>query len=583
MPAGSQSITNNDLADIFDRIARLLEIKGEVVFKIRAYERAAESLRALSESAARLAAEDRLDEIPGVGSAIADKIQEILKTGHLGFLDKLEAEVPPTLLELLRVPDLGPRKAALFWKQLGVTDLASLEAAARAGKLRDLPGMGEKSESRVIAGIEALSRLGNRMTLEAAGEHARHWLEWLRAQPGVEHAEPAGSLRRWRETVGDLDLVAATSDTESLLDTFVNQPEVERILGQGDNKASVELKNGVRIQLWASVPERFGSLLAYATGSKAHNVRMRELALKKKLSLSDRGMLTQDDQLITYAEEADVYRALGLPWIPPELREDRGEIEAAQKSRLPDLIEVGDIKAEFHAHTTWSDGALSIEQMARAAMQRGLTLLAITDHSAYLGVTGGLTAETLPKQREEIQRVRQKLGDSFTLLHGIEVDITADGHLALPDEALASLDVVIASLHISLRQPRETVTNRLLTAIRNPHVDIIAHPSGRLLPGRECADLDWDAIFTAAQEAGIALEINASASRLDLNDVHARRAVEMGIPLAINTDAHSPHDFETVIYGVETARRGWVSSPAVMNTWSRQKITSWLKSREKSR
>jgi DNA polymerase (family X) len=579
MPVDGHNISNADLADIFDRIAQLLQIKGEVVFKIRAYERAAESLRATSENVSRLAAEDRLDDIPGVGKAIAEKIQEILKTGHLGFLDKLEAEVPPSLLQLLRVPDLGPRKVNLFWQQMGITDLAGLEAAARAGKLRELPGMGEKSEARIISGIEALSRMGNRMTLETAGSNAQHWLEWLRQQPGVQRAEAAGSLRRRRETVGDLDLVAAVEDTTALLDAFVSQPEVHEILGQGDNKASVELKNGVRIQLWASVPERWGSLWLYATGSKSHGVHLRELALKKKLSLSDRGMLTEDQQLITYTEEAEVYQALGLPWIPPELREDRGEIEAALKKHLPELIVLDDLKAELHAHSTWSDGVLSIEQMARAAMARGYTTLAITDHSVYLGVTGGLTAETLPQQHEEIEQVRKKLGPGFTLLHGIEVDITADGGLALPDEALAQLDIVIASLHASLRQPRDVVTNRLLNAIRNPNVDMIGHPSGRLLPGREGADLDWDAVFNAAKENGIALEINASPYRLDLNDVHARRAVDMGIPLAIDTDAHSPRDLETAVYGVETARRGWVPPQAVMNTWESGKIVEWLKKR----
>ncbi len=484
--------------------------------------------------------------------------------------------MPPTLLEILQVPDVGPRKAALFWKQLGIIDLVGLEAAARSGKLRELPGMGEKSEARIVAGIEALARRSDRMSLEVAWSHAEHWLGWLRAQPGVIKAEPAGSLRRWRETVGDLDLVAAVAPDSKILESFVGQPEVERVLGQGENKASVELKGGVRVQLWVAPPERFGSLLAYATGSKNHNVRVRELALKKKFSLSDRGLENENGELTTYADEESLYRTLGLAWPPPELREDRGEIEAAQNDLLPHLIEATDLQAELHAHSTWSDGVASIREMALAAIARGYTTLAITDHSGYLGITGGLRVETLPDQHAEIERVREELGDKICLLHGIEVDITADGSLALPDEALAGLDIVIASLHSSLRQPRETITNRLLRAIHNPHVDIIAHPSGRLLPNREGADLDWDAVLKAAQHSHIALEINASPYRLDINDIYARRAIDLGIPLTINTDAHTPADLALAHYGLSVARRAWAEPDHIINTWPAEKIKAWL-------
>jgi DNA polymerase (family 10) len=364
-----------------------------------------------------------------------------------------------------------------------------------------------------------------------------------------------------------------------VLDTFVAHPEVERALGKGDNKASVELKGGVRIQLWATSPERFGSLLAYATGSKNHNVRMRELALKKKLSLSDRGLQTDEGDLREYGDEETLYGALGLPWIPPELREDRGEIEAGIKNKLPRLIEPGEIMADLHAHSTWSDGTATILEMAQAAQALGYTTFAITDHSFYLGVTGGLKAEALPQQRVEVEQVRAELGSSLTLLHGIEVDITASGELALPDESLAELDIVIAALHSTLRQPRETVTARLIKAIRNPHVDVIAHPSGRLLPNREGADLDWDEVLGAARECGVALEINASPTRLDINDVYARRAVELGIPLMINTDAHAPTHFNLAHYGVAVARRAWAGPEAVINAWESQKIVDWLRSR----
>jgi DNA polymerase (family 10) len=595
----AQSFTNTDLAAVFDRIANLLEIKGEVVFKIRAYSRAAESLRALGEDIRTVAAEGRLEQVPAVGKAIAEKIEELLETGRLAFLERLEEEVPPGLLELLEVPDLGPRKAALFWKELGITDLAGLEAAAREGRLSGLPGMGKKSEERIIAGLQALSRRTDRMTLGLARDHANRWLDWLRSQPGVAQAEMAGSLRRWKETIGDLDLVAAvttpipreTAGQEStdtgreageplpLIAAFTGHQDVRRVLGQGDVKASVELRDGVRIQLWVASPERFGSLLAYATGSKGHNVRMRELALKQKLSLSDRGMEQDDGSLLTFADEEGLYHRLGLEWVPPELREDRGEIEAARQKRLPRLVRIEDIRAELHSHSTWSDGAVTVLEMARAAQRRGYNLLAITDHSAYMGITGGVRPETLAAQAEEIRAAQAAVGDAIRILHGVEVDITADGELALPDEALAGLDLVIASLHTALRQPREAVTARLLRAIRNPHVDIIAHPTGRLLPNREGADLDMEAVLTAAREHGVALEINASPSRMDLNDVYARRAVELGIPLSINTDAHSPDNLTLMEFGVAVARRAWVEPRHVINTWEAQKIEAWLRGR----
>jgi DNA polymerase (family 10) len=580
MSAEDQNYSNNDLAEVFERISSLLEIKGEMVFKIRSYQRAAESLRALGEDIHIVAAEGRLNQVPGVGKAIAEKIQELLSTGKLGFLEKLENEVPPTLLELLEVPDVGPRRAALFWKELGIVDLAGLEKNARAGKLRGLPGMGEKTEARIIAGIEARARRTDRMTLGLAWSTARRWLDWLRVQPGVLRAEAAGSLRRWRETIGDLDLVAAVAADSPVMENFIHHPEVQQILGQGDTKASVELKGGVRIQLWVASSGRFGGLWAYATGSKAHNVRMRDLALKKKLSLSDRGLLTEDGQLWEYAEEPAVYAALGLPWIPPELREDRGEIEAALKKRLPRLIETADFRAELHTHTTWSDGVASVREMAQAAITHGYQTYAITDHDASLGITRGLDPQRLAQQAVEIKQVQAELGDSLRLLHGIEVDILSDGSLALPDDVLAGLDIVIASLHVNLRQPREAITKRLLSAVRNPLVDVIGHPSGRLLPNREGADLDWDAILSAAKESGVALEINASPSRLDLNDVYAHRAIELGIPLVINTDAHSPRDLDETLYGVSVARRAWAPPEVVINTWDTDRIVEWLEKRE---
>jgi DNA polymerase (family 10) len=572
--------TNAELAEIFDRIGSLLEIKGEVIYKTLAYRKAAESLRGLAEDVNTVRADGRLTEIPGVGKAISEKIEELLDTGHLGFLDRLEGEVPGSLVDLLEIPDVGPKKVALFWKQLGVTNLAELEAAAKEGRLRTLPGMGEKSETRILAGIQALSRRSTRMLLGNAWPIAQRWLARLRGVPGVIQVEAAGSLRRRRETIGDIDLVAAATDPAGLMKAFVEDPEVGRVLGQGENKSSIELSNGMTLQLWVQPPEHFGSLLQFVTGSKDHNVRVRELAQRKGLSLSERGFQKENGEDILCAHEEEVYAALGMDWMPPELREDRGEVQAALKHKLPRLIEVSDVRMELHSHSTWSDGGLSVLDMAEEARRRGLKVLAITDHTVSLGIANGLDADRLAAQRGEIDEAQAKLGDSIRLLQGAEVEIKADGSLDLPDEVLARLDIVIASLHVSLRQPRDVVTQRLLNAIRSPHVDVIGHPSGRLLPNREGADLDWDAVLQAAKESGVILEINASPSRLDLDDVHARRAAEMGILLSIDTDAHSPADFENLPYGVSVARRAWIGPESVVSTWPAERLVQWLQQRK---
>jgi DNA polymerase (family 10) len=574
-----KTYSNHELASIFQKIADLLEIKGELIYKILAYRKAADSLENLGIDASALWQNGKLTEIPGVGKAIAEKIGELLSTGSLEFLNKLEAEVPPTLADVLQVPDLGPKKVALFWKQLGVADLAGLEAAARSGKLQSLPGMGAKSEARILAGIQALARRTGRTPLGKAWPFAQQTLSALRAVPGVKAVEAAGSLRRMRSTVGDIDLLAAAADSSAVMQAFTGLPDVARVLGQGETKASLEFSHNLRAQLWVHPPERFGTALQYATGSKDHNVRLRELALKKGLSLSDQSFLRSDNTELLCATEEEVYAALGLPWIPPELREDRGEVEAAQSGKLPKLIQFSDIRAELHCHSTWSDGRLSIIQMAGAAIQRGRKVLAITDHSASLGVAGGLSIDEIKAQRKEIDAAQAELGDKIRLLQGAEVEILADGALDYPDDALAGLDIVIASLHSSLRQPREQVTARLLKAMSNPHVDIIGHPTGRMIPNREGADLDMEAVLKAAAEHQVALEINAHPARLDLDDIYARRAIQMGIRLSINTDAHSESDLDLLHFGVATARRGWVRPQDVINTWQPDQLVHWLKDR----
>jgi len=579
MSTASERLTNQQLSEIFRRIADLLEIKGEVIYKILAYRKAADSLENLGSDVSGFWREGKLTEIPGVGKAISEKIDELLGTGKLEFLEKLENEVPPGLIEVLQVPDVGPKKAALFWKQLEVTDLASLESAARTGKLRTLPGMGEKSEARIIAGIEALARRTDRTPLGKAWPFAQELIALLRAVPGVKTVEAGGSLRRMRATVGDLDLLAAVADSRAVMEAFVGHPEVVRVLGQGESKASVEYSRNLRAQLWVHPPERFGTALQYATGSKDHNVRLRELAQKKGLSLSDQAFLRPDGGEILCATEEEVYATLGLPWIPPEMREDRGEVQAALASKLPVLIDSADMLAELHTHTTWSDGKLTIKEMALAARERGKKVIAITDHSASLGVAGGLSVDEIKQQREEIEVIQHELGDTIRLLQGAEVEILADGSLDFPDEALAELDIVIAALHSSLRQPRQQITERLLRAMQNPNVDIIAHPTGRLIPNREGADLDMDAVLAAAADYDLALEINAHPARLDLDDIYARRSVELGIHLSINTDAHSASDLDLLFFGIACARRGWVGPASVINTWKPERLLGWLHKR----
>ncbi len=575
-------MNNRQLADTFTLIADLSEIKGENVYKTLAYRKAADSLLSLGREASEYWKEGKLEDIPGVGKAISEKIDELLTTGKLEFLEKLKKEVPPGLVEWLPIPGLGPKRAALIWKTLNITTFAELEAAAKEGKLRNIPGMGAKSEAAILEGINTLSRRTARIPLGRAYPIAEGLIAELKKVKGVVDAQPGGSLRRMRDTVGDLDILVASKDPPAVMDAFVKLPRIHRVLGKGPTKSSIEFNDGLRVQVWVYPPKEFGTALVYATGSKEHNIRLREMALAKDLSLSDHSFKNiVDGSEIFCTTEEEVYKILGLPWIPPELREDRGEIQAAKANKLPKLIQRKDIKADLQMHSTWSDGKLSMLEMARLAAKRGMKVIAFTDHSVSLGVTGGLSMEAHKKQAAEIRKIQKQLGDSILVLHASEVEIKADGTLDYPDEFLASLDLVLASLHTSLRQPREKVTQRVINAIRNPNVDIIGHPTGRLIPDREGADLDMEAVLQAAAETGVALEINAHPARLDLNDVHARRAKELGIPIAINTDAHSEEDLDMLPYGVATARRAWLEPKDVINTWTPKKLLDWLKKRGK--
>ncbi|MCG3208943.1 MAG: DNA polymerase/3'-5' exonuclease PolX [Anaerolineae bacterium] len=561
-------LNNKQVADVFAKIGDLLEIKGENRFKILAYRKAADSITSLGQDLFDVwqSGQD-LKRIEGIGQAIAEKIDELFSTGELGFWNRLVAEVPESLVDVLAIPDVGPKLAKLMWQELNITTVAQVKAAAEQGQLRSLPRMGEKSEARILASIEALARRQtDRVHLGVAWPLAQRVLAALRALPQTQKVETAGSLRRMRETIGDLDFLAATSDPAPIMAAFKTLPEVSEVIAAGETKTSVRLSNGMQADLRCLEPERWGTALQYFSGSLNHNVKLRELAQKKGFSLNEYALTRESDgEQLVFADEAALYQFLGLAYIPPHLREARGEIEAALRGELPTPLVTDQIRGEVHCHSTWSDGQHSIEEMARAALARGYKYLAITDHSQSLGVANGLTPERLRQQRRELDEVQARL-PGIKLWQGTEMEIKADGSLDFADDVLAELDFVVASVHTGLRQDRDTLTRRMLNAINNPHVKLIGHPSGRLLPRREAGDFDMEAVFRAAAATGTALEINAAPERLDLNDAHARRAIELGVKLIINCDAHHTHDFDNLHFGVATANRGWATAANVLNT-----------------
>ncbi|PJF39984.1 MAG: DNA polymerase/3'-5' exonuclease PolX [Chloroflexi bacterium] len=574
---------------MFEKVSIMLQIRGDNIHRVLSYKRAAEMIRELPRDLRAIADDGALTEIPNIGNTLAEKIEEMLDTGKLEFYERLSQEVPPTLVDIVNINGVGPKKAKLFWETLGVTTIEQLEAAAREGKLRDLPGMGVKSEQKIIDGIEALARQTGRTPLGIALPAAQDILDELLKLPQAIEGEIAGSIRRARPTIGDVDLLIASDDPAPIMDAFVNMQQVDRVLGHGPTKSSVELLNGVQVDLRILPKERWGTALSYFTGSQAHNVRLRERALKMGYSLNehalrpvdDVGNLIDDADEILCATEEALYQHLGLAWIPPELREDSGEIEAADANKLPELITIDDIQADLHIHTTYSDGKLSVREMAEEARRRGRKYIVITDHSRSLGIANGLSIERLLAQQEEVRNIDDEMGPDFRVFHGTEMDINADGSLDYPDDILEQLDFVIASLHVSLRQDREQITQRLLNAIQNPHVDLIGHPRAQQIPNREPVDADMDAVFAAAAKYNTALEINANPRRLDLEAQYARRAAEMGILLSINTDAHSADQMDLLHFGVRTARRGWVEAQCVINTWPVEQFLEWVQNRER--
>ncbi|HEX8684184.1 MAG TPA: DNA polymerase/3'-5' exonuclease PolX [Ardenticatenaceae bacterium] len=575
-------LNNGQVAAFFDTIADLMQLQEENSFKIRAYRRAAETIRALPHDINTDYEEGTLREIPGIGDAIAAKISEIIETGRLGFLERLEGQIPAGVAAMMRVPEIGPKSARAIYKTLGIESLEALEAAARAGELRGVPGIGAKTEQRILEGIEALRRRSDRLLMGIVLPRAEALLLNLQDAVGdhLVRADLAGSLRRAKATTGNLDLLVAAEpgNVASILQTFQGLPQVGQVLDAGAWYSSVRLHSGEQADLRVVNPSRWGLALFQFTGSPAHNARVGELAGEAGLSLQVDDWLSDARGDAAFETETALYGRLGLPWIPPELREGAGEVEAARDDELPDLVELDDLFGDLHMHTSWSDGKASVLEMAQAAREFGYEYIVITDHSQSLGIANGLSPERIIEQRYEIINANAKFND-FAILQGAEVEIKQDGSLDYPDDLLAKLDVVVASMHTGIRGDRETLTQRMLNAIRNPHVDVIGHMTNRLLGRREGADLDMDAVLRAAAEHGTILEINSQVDRLDLDPTHARLALEYGCLLSVDSDAHNTDGLDVIRYGISQARRAWAELEDVINTRPLEEFLSYIKQR----
>jgi DNA polymerase (family 10) len=558
---------NKSIADIFTEIADILDIQGENPFRVRSYRNAARTIADMGQSVQALVkAGEELEEIPGIGKSLQQKIEEIVSTGRCRFLEELRAKVPAGLTELLKLEGLGPKKVKLLYDELGVDSVDRLEKAAQAGRLRDLAGMGVKTEEKVLKSVEQYRAGMGRFKLSVGFTYAQALLDYLKDVPGVKRLDPAGSFRRRRETIGDLDILAICSKGCKVMDRFVKYGDVAEVISKGETKSSVRLKCGLQVDVRVLDEESYGAALHYFTGSKAHNVAIRERAKESGLKVSEYGVFrARDEKRLSGAEEEDVFKAVGLPFIPPELREDRGEIQAAERKELPRLIDLTDIRGDLQMHTFATDGKNSIAEMAQKAKEMGYAYIAITDHSKAVRVAGGLDEKGLAKHLQQIEKVGGQIS-GLRILKGVEVDILADGSLDLRDDILKECDVVLGSVHSRFNMEEGEMTRRIIKAIHNPHVGILAHPTGRLILEREAYKVNLKEVFQAAIDHGVVLEINAYPDRLDLRDVDARMAKEMGAKLAISTDAHSTVQLELMKFGVFTARRGWVEAKDVINT-----------------
>ena len=567
---------NREVAELFFEMADILEMLG-VDWKPNAYRKAARSVETLSEPIEKVYARGGIKallEIPGVGQGLADKIEEFLKTGKVKEFEKLSGRIPKGVEEMMHVPGLGPKKVMRLYKKLKIVGLDQLKKAALAGKLRKLEGFGSKSEQDILRGLEIVKKGAERKLLGIALPLAREIAGRLLRVDGVKMAEPAGSLRRMRESVGDIDVLVISSKPSKVMDVFTTMPEVQTVLAKGPTKSTVILKDGVQADVRVLEEKSFGAAMQYFIGSKEHNVALRQIAIKKGLKLSEYGLFKKD-RYVCGRTEKEVYAKLGLPVIPYELRENQGEIEAALKGKLPDLIPYDAMKGDLHMHTKWSDGLHTVEQMARAAEQRGYKYIAVTDHSKSERIANGMDEKRLLLYLKELGRIQDRV--KIRVLKGAEVDILPDGSLDYDNKYLKQLDVVLAAVHSRFKSSRQEMTTRILRAFDNPYVNVFVHPTGRLIGQREPYDFDFEKVAKAAKERGIALEVDAYPSRLDLKDLHVKAAVEMGCKISIDTDSHSVEHLRFMELGIAQARRGWAEAKDVINTWPLQKLERFLR------
>ena len=564
---------NREIADLLEEMADILEFKGENPFKISAYRKASRIIGDLTQDIEEIAEQGKLKEIPGIGEGMAQKIVEYLKTGKISKFEEARKGVSDELIAIMDIPGMGPKTLSMLHREKGISNLSQLEKALEDGSLRGLFGIGEKKIENIKRGIQLLEQSKGRMNLGIAFPLAKRIVEALREKTGSKSIEWAGSLRRMKENIGDIDILATGPDMEKIVHVFTHLPEVKEVLASGQTKASVIVEGGTQIDLRVVEEDSYGAALQYFTGSKAHNIHLRGIAKAKGIKINEYGVF-KGKKKVGGKDEKDIYRALGMDWMEPELREDRGEIEAAQKGRLPKLVQESDIKGDLHVHSKWSDGTSSIEEVARAAQGRGYQYVAITDHSKSLRIAHGLDESRLMKQMEEIDRVNEKL-KGFQILKGTEVDILAEGRLDFPEKVLEKFDMVVASIHSGFKQDRAKMTKRIIQAFENPYLHIFAHPTGRLLGARDPYEVEMDELIEAAKKFGKVLEINAYFERLDLDDIHCRKAKEMGIQVAISTDSHHPDQMWMMSLGVAVAKRGWLEKKDVLNTLSLKEILKW--------
>jgi DNA polymerase (family 10) len=564
---------NKELANLFEKMADILEFKGENPFKISAYRKASRIIGDLTQDIEEITEKGDLKNIPGIGEGMAQKIVEYLKTGKVSKFEEVRKGVPEELIAIMDIPGMGPKTLSMLHKEKGISNLSQLEKALEDRSLLGLFGMGEKKIENIKRGIQLLKQSKGRMNLGIAFPIAKRIVETLRQKTGSKKIEWAGSLRRMKENIGDIDILAAGPDKKKIFQIFTHLSEIKEVLASGETKASVIVEGGTQVDLRVVEEDSYGAALQYFTGSKGHNIHLRGIAKAKGIKINEYGVF-KGKKKIAGKDEKDVYRSLGMDWIEPELREDRGEIEASQKGRLPKLVQESEIKGDLHLHSKWSDGASSIEEIARAAQNRGYQYVAICDHSKSLKIAHGLDESRLMKQREEIDRINEKL-KGFQILKGTEVDILADGKLDFPEKILEKLDIVVAAIHSGFKQEKEKMTKRIVRALENPYVHILAHPSGRLLGARDPYEIEIEELMEAAKKYGKALEINAYFERLDLDDIHCRKAKEMGIRVGIGTDAHHLDQMWMMSLGVAVARRGWLEAKDVLNTLSLKEILMW--------